>query len=69
MLLQHLPDDIDVPSRIYEAAGLTEYAVSSRCPGVSEPVTLSEYDAAVATAKAVYEWVSALIGHSSPGKK
>lgn len=69
VLLQHLPDDIDIPSRIYEAAGLTEYAVSSRYPGVSEPVSLSEYDAAVATATAVYEWVSVLIGHSSPGNK
>ena len=69
VLLQHLPDDIDIPSRVYEAAGLTEYAVSSRYPGVSEPVTLAEYDAAVATAKAVYEWVSDLIGYSSSEEK
>ncbi len=42
VLIEHLPEDIDIPSRVFECAALTEYAVSSRYPGVSEPVTLPE---------------------------
>ena len=63
--LEHLPKGIDIPSVVFECAALTEYAVSSRYPGVFEPITLSEYNTAVGTAKAVYEWVSSLVARSS----
>lgn len=47
---------------IYETAGLTEYAITSRYPGDWEPVTEEEYRKAVEQAKMVYTWVEKIIG-------
>ena len=50
--------DRTVPDSVKEAAILTEYAVSTRYPGVSEPVTEDEHAQAVAIAERVVEWVA-----------
>jgi HEPN domain-containing protein len=52
----------DVPEPIRRAAGLSDYAVESRYPGLSEPVTQEEYEEAVATAEEVVCWAQGVIG-------
>ncbi len=61
VLIQHIPDSTEIPEEVFEAAKLTEYAVSSRYPGIVEPVTESEHKIALESAKFVFEWVSDLI--------
>lgn len=58
VLIQHIPDNIQIPEEVFEAAKLTDYAVSSRYPGIVEPITESEYKMALESAKFVFEWVS-----------
>jgi len=53
-----IPDSIQIPEEVFEAAKLTDYAVSSRYPGIVEPITDSEYKMALESAKFVFEWVS-----------
>ena len=43
------------------AAGLSDYAVASRYPGVSEPVEVEEYREAVDLAEAVVYWAERVI--------
>ena len=45
-----------VPEEIREADELTDYAVQTRYPGLSEPVSASEYRRAVDLAQAVVRW-------------
>jgi len=61
VLIQHVPDSIEIPEEVFEASKLTDYAVSSRYPGIAEPVTESEYKMALESAKFVFKWVSNLI--------
>ena len=51
----------DIPADVEEASILTDYAVAARYPGPYEPVVLDDYEKAVATAKAVVSWASAII--------
>jgi HEPN domain-containing protein len=48
---------IEVPADVRSAAILTDYAVASRYPGTTEPVTEEEYVEAVAIANATVVWV------------
>jgi hypothetical protein len=50
-----------VPSDILEAAGLSDYAVSSRYPGTSEPVENEEYREAISLAEALVYWAERVI--------
>ena len=50
-----------VPEPIKEASILTEYAVASRYPGVTEPVGGDEYQEAVGLAEAVLQWVEQIV--------
>ena len=52
----------DVPESIGRAAGLSDYAVGTRYPGLAEPVTWEEYEEAVAIAETVVRWAEQLIG-------
>ncbi len=45
-----------IPEEIWEAVDLTDYAVETRYPGVTEPVSDKEYRHAVALAEAVVRW-------------
>jgi HEPN domain-containing protein len=56
LLTLAMRDGTDVPGDVMEAARLTRYAVASRYPGVVEPVTAEEHEAAVAVAEAVVRW-------------
>ena len=56
-----------VPPAIRRAARLTRYAVVTRYPGMSEPVTLEEYEAAVSTAAEVVGWVDQMIHQHKTG--
>jgi HEPN domain-containing protein len=51
-----------VPESIKRAAILSEYAVETRYPGLSEPVTRQEYEEAVAIAAEVVHWAEEIIG-------
>jgi len=45
-----------IPEEIWEAVDLSDYAVETRYPGLSEPVSDKEYHDAVALAEAVVRW-------------
>jgi HEPN domain-containing protein len=51
-----------VPEPIKRAAILSEYAVETRYPGLSEPVTRQEYEEAVVIATQVVRWAEQVIG-------
>jgi len=51
-----------VPEEIRRADELTDYAVETRYPGLSEPVDVSEYRDAVDLAEAVLRWAEQQIG-------
>lgn len=52
----------DVPVRVQDAAVLTDYAVATRYPGTSEPVTSEDFEEAVTLAGAVVAWVTEVVG-------
>ncbi len=60
-LFDLLPADLLVPSDVQMAAGLSDYAVASRYPGVSESVEDEEYREAVDLAEAVVYWAERVI--------
>jgi HEPN domain-containing protein len=48
----------EIPAEIQKAIDLTDYAVKTRYPGESEPVTKEEYVEALTIAETIYNWVS-----------
>ena len=54
-----------IPPAIADAARLTRFAVSTRYPGVAEPVTVDEHHRAVAIAEAVVTWADESVGEGS----
>jgi HEPN domain-containing protein len=55
---------IDVPPDLEDVATLTEYAVSARYPGTSEPVDESDYVRAVDLARQVLIWARVQVENS-----
>jgi len=53
---------ISISETIRRAAGLSDYAVETRYPGLSEPVTWEEYEEAMAIAEEVVRWAHEVIG-------
>ena len=51
----------EIPDDIQKAIDLTDYAVKTRYPGESEPVTKEEYEEALTIAETIYHWVSSII--------
>jgi HEPN domain-containing protein len=51
-----------VPESIKRAASLSDYAVETRYPGLSEPVTRQEYEEAISIAAEVVRWAQDVIG-------
>lgn len=49
-------DGLEIPEVVRRAARLTQYATSTRYPGLDEPVTDSDYEEAVELAEAVVHW-------------
>lgn len=62
ILMNLLPPDLSLPADPICIGKLTDYAVSSRYPGVEEPVTEQEYHEAVRLAESVVKWAEDLIG-------
>jgi len=54
-----------IPPAIADAARLTRFAVTTRYPGVAEPVTAEEHQRAVAIAEAVFTWADERVGEGS----
>lgn len=54
-------DGRTVPDDVKEAGRLTRYAVFTRYPGFSDPVTEEEHERAVVIAERVVEWVEAIL--------
>ncbi len=48
----------EIPEEVLKAMDLTDYAVKTRYPGESEPITDKEYKEALLIAETVYDWVS-----------
>jgi len=57
-----------VPKSIRQAAILSEYAVETRYPGLSEPVIRQEYEEAIALAANVLHWAQEIIEGGIEGK-
>ena len=60
-LIDFLPDGIDIPQVVEDAAALTDYAVESRYPGNIEPVEEEEYRNSIHIAEAVLRRAESLI--------
>jgi HEPN domain-containing protein len=60
-LIDRIPAEIPKHPVLSDAANLTPYAVSTRYPGESEPVTEEEYREALHTAEAIVSWAGSLI--------
>ena len=56
--------DVILPEEIKAATELTNYAVETRYPGPTEPVTEEEFKQALQTAEAVFAWSEAKIKNS-----
>jgi HEPN domain-containing protein len=56
ILLDLLPDNLDIPDEVQEATILTDYSVMTRYPGAIEPVEEDEYWDAIHLAAAVVSW-------------
>jgi HEPN domain-containing protein len=48
--------ELAIPEPVREAGRLTRFAVVTRYPGITEPVTEEEYQAAVSIAATVVAW-------------
>jgi HEPN domain-containing protein len=51
----------EIPEEVRQAENLTRYAVVTRYPGLTEPVTEGHYEQAVATAAVVIHWAEKII--------
>ncbi len=60
-LLDILTKEIEIPERIFNAAGLTDYAVTTRYPGDYEDISLEEYNESIIYAEDVLKWAKKLI--------
>ena len=60
---------VSVPARVWKARELTNYAVETRYPGLSEPVSDKEYRAAVALAETVVRWAEKKIAQPTRRKR
>ncbi len=58
-------NDEVIPPAIADAARLTRFAVTTRYPGVTEPVTAEEHRRAVGIAEAVVTWADVRVGEGS----
>jgi len=55
----------EIPETVKQAERLTRFAVFTRYPGISPPVTPGEYEEAVSIAEAVIRWAEEMIGASA----
>ncbi len=65
MLLDIAAQHVTVPEVIQDAAGLTDYAVTTRYPGAPEPVEREDYEEALRLAEAVFSWAERIISSDS----
>jgi HEPN domain-containing protein len=56
----------NVSEAIKHAARLSDYAVETRYPDISEPVTQAEYEKAVTIAEQVVRWAEDIVGRDEP---
>jgi HEPN domain-containing protein len=61
IILNLLPPDLPPPADPVDIGELTEYAVSSRYPGMDEPVTEEQYQEAVSLARTVVSWAEEIL--------
>jgi HEPN domain-containing protein len=60
-LLDLLPPNLASSTELADAVDLTPYAVAGRYPGESEPVTESDWRAAIHIAESVVRWADSVI--------
>jgi HEPN domain-containing protein len=67
-LFDLVPSELHVPRGISDAVILSPYAVATRYPGESEPVTESDYREAIRLAESVTQWAENVVnsGESNP---
>ena len=63
-LIDLLPSGVPLPPEDVQVLRLTEYAVTTRYPGMDEPVTEEEYREAVRLAESVVKWAEDLLSKS-----
>jgi HEPN domain-containing protein len=57
-----------IPEEVREAESLTRYSVVTRYPGLTEPVSETDYQEAVANAEVVVRWAEAVTGEGEDRK-
>jgi HEPN domain-containing protein len=57
---------VKVPGAVDECYRLTQYAVETRYPGWSDPVSKDEYREALDMARRAVRWVEELLGEEEP---
>ena len=66
-LLQRLErNGVKIPKYVWQADELSIYAVETRYPGLSGPVTLRRYRRAVRLAESVLRWAALQVGKRAP---
>ena len=63
-LIDLLPPGVPLPPEDVQVTRLTEYAVTTRYPGMDEPVTDEEYHEAVRLAESVVKWAEDILKQS-----
>lgn len=64
ILLEMLPEDLEIPESVLDAAILSQYSTILRYPGLFESATESQRQKAVKIASCVLEWSANLINQS-----
>ncbi len=65
-LFDLLPSALRTPSDVLEAVDLNPFAVATRYPGESEPVTENDYHDAIRLAETVTQWAANIIRDRNP---
>lgn len=65
ILAEMLPEDLEIPESVLEAAILTQYSTILRYPGLFESATESQRQKAVKITAGVLDWSAGLINRSS----
>lgn len=66
ILLDLLPQDIELPEELQEARKLTAYAVIARYPSNLEPIEQQEYEVVLQLAEKVFVWAQTILQRPRP---
>ena len=68
IILSAIAEKIEVPHEIEDVFILSDYAVQTRYPGDYTPITVEEYDKALAIAEKIISWVEQSMSRIDDGR-